>query len=181
VLSVFSPSLTVIQHHLLAVDEEVSSYVVMGTEISFQSINELLVHYETNPINSTIGKIGTPYSRTNTREFNLKHKEMKKGDAQQELLEAKEQLEKAQQELERAKKNLSEHTKKNDAQMSITTDDAELSQVTEELKLISDKNNSNQERENYLKELEELKKANADLQLELKKSNSRHRGKCLMQ
>jgi len=183
VLSVCSPSLEVIQHHLLAVDEEALSYVVMGSGISFKSIDELLDHYENNPINSSIGEIGVSYSRINTWEFKRKHEEMKKEEAQQDLVKAEEQFEKAQQELERAKKNLNESTKKEDAQIpkSKSTDDVELCQATEESKVTSDEDNSNPERTKHLEELEELRRANADLHQKLEKRKSKHHGKCPVQ
>ena len=51
--------------------KEASSYVAKGTGISFQSIDELLDHFEINPINPKMGEIGCPYSPLNTRESTL--------------------------------------------------------------------------------------------------------------
>ena len=175
-LSVYSPSLDAIQHHLLAVDEEALSYVVKGTGISFQSIEELLDYFEINPINPKMGEIGCSYSPLNTREFKLKHEETKKANTQQELQKAEEQFQKAKLELDRAKEKLKEHKKREDAK---NPDNTEVCQDTEESTLTSD--NSYTGRTQYSQELEELKKMNTELQQELEKSKSRQNNKCLVQ
>ena len=83
VLSVFYPSIPVVRHLLLAIDEEASSYVIQGTWKSFPGIYKLLDYYEINPLDSKLEDIGISYSPINTRQLKQQHEEKKRKEDQQ--------------------------------------------------------------------------------------------------
>ncbi len=169
VLSVFCPSSSILQHFLIAVDEDTPSYVLQGTTISFQSIDGLLDHFESNPLSSKLEDIGISYSRINTRQFKLEHEKKRRRKAQEELVKAKQELEKAKQELEKAQKQLNEEETKKHPEGSIEPYSDKVKKEEE-----SDFNKSS----SLMEELEELKREKAELQQELDKKNN---NKCKVQ
>ena len=70
-------------HFLLAIDNEVPSYAMKGSGKSFQSVEEMLVYYENNPVNQRWSNIGISYSQMNTTTWQRERESKKKQEAAQ--------------------------------------------------------------------------------------------------
>ena len=156
-------------HLLLAIDNEVPSYAMKGSGKSFQSVEEMLVYYETNPVNQRLSDIGISYSQMNTTIWQRERESKKKQEAAQ---ESKKRQEAAELEKKKTQEDEREVPKKQQSsltlQQSIDVLKKELVEpLTEQQKVYQD-------------QILELQKANKELMdaLERRRSN---RSKCNLQ
>ena len=146
-------------HLLLAIDNEVPSYAMKGSGKSFQSVEEMLVYYETNPVNQRLSNIGISYSQMNTTIWQRERESKKKQQAAE--LEKKKTQE---DEIEVPKKQQSSLT----LQQTIDILKKELVEpLTEQQKVYQD-------------QILELQKANKELMDDLERRRSNH-FKCNLQ
>ena len=146
-------------HLVLAIDNEVPSYAMKGSGKSFQSVEEMLVYYENNPVNQTWSNIGISYSQMNTTTWQREREPKKNQEA-------------AQQEEQKTQED--EREVPNEQQSSLTFEQSIAVLKKELVDPLTEQQKVHQD------QILELQKANKELMDALER-RSRNRFKCNLQ